>query len=72
MACAAVAGAAQPPVGACMRSLWPVLTPDADLRHAAYSLEGVAMEVIYILGPVAIVGGIGAWSLARPRCSRAR
>lgn len=63
MACAAVAGAAQPPVGACMRSLWPVLTPDADLRHAAYSLEGAAGEIIYILGPVAIVGGIGAWSL---------
>ena len=63
MACAAVAGAAQPPVGACMRSLWPVLAPDADLRHAAYALEGAAMEVIYILGPVAIVGGIGSWSL---------
>ena len=63
MACAAVAGAAQPPVGACMRSLWPVLTPDADLRHAAYSLEGAAGEILYILGPVAIVGGIGAWSL---------
>ena len=63
MACAAVAGAAQPPVGACMRSLWPVLTPDADVRHAAYSLEGAAGEIIYILGPVAIVGGIGAWSL---------
>ena len=63
MACAALAGAAQPPVGACMRSLWPVLAPDADLRHAAYALEGAAMEVIYILGPVAIVGGIGAWSL---------
>ena len=63
MACAAVAGAAQPPVGACMRSLWPVLTSNADLRHAAYSLEGAAGEIIYILGPVAIVGGIGAWSL---------
>ena len=63
MACAAIAGAAQPPVGACMRSLWPVLTSDADLRHAAYSLEGAAGEIIYILGPVAIVGGIGAWSL---------
>jgi MFS family permease len=63
MACAAVAGAAQPPVGACMRSLWPVLAPDADMRHAAYALEGAAMEIIYILGPVAIVGGIGTWSL---------
>jgi len=63
MGCAALAGAAQPPVGACMRSLWPVLAPDADMRHAAYALEGAAMEIVYILGPVAIVGGIGAWSL---------
>ena len=63
VACAALAGAAQPPVGACMRALWPVLAPGADLRHAAFALEGAAMEVIYILGPVAIVGGIGAWSL---------
>ena len=63
MACAALAGSAQPPVGACMRSLWPELAPDPDLRHAAYSLEGVAMEAIYIAGPVVIVGAIGAWSL---------
>jgi hypothetical protein len=63
MAVAAVAGAAQPPVGACMRSLWPVLAPDADTRHAAFALEGVAMEAIYIAGPVVIVGAIGAWSL---------
>jgi hypothetical protein len=63
MAVAAVAGAAQPPVGACMRSLWPVLAPGADLRHAAYALEGAAGEIIYILGPVVIVGAIGAWSL---------
>jgi predicted MFS family arabinose efflux permease len=46
-----------------MRSLWPVLAPGADLRHAAYALEGAAGEIIYILGPVAIVGAIGAWSL---------
>jgi MFS family permease len=63
MAVAALAGAAQPPVGACMRSLWPVLAPGADLRHAAYALEGAAGEIIYIIGPVVIVGAIGAWSL---------
>jgi MFS family permease len=63
MAVAAAAGAAQPPVGACMRSLWPVLAPGADLRHAAYALEGAAGEIIYILGPLVIVGAIGAWSL---------
>ena len=40
--CAALAGAFQPPVGACMRALWPVLLRDADQRHAAYATEGVA------------------------------
>jgi MFS family permease len=63
IACAAVAGTAQPPVGACMRALWPVLVPDAEERHSAYALEGVAMEIIYICGPVVIVGAIGSWSL---------
>lgn len=62
--CAALAGAAQPPVGACMRALWPVLLEDADSRHAAYATEGVLLEVVYICGPLAIVAGIGAWSLS--------
>jgi MFS family permease len=63
IACAAVAGSAQPPVGACMRALWPELARGEDARHAAYALEGVAMEVIYISGPVIIVGAIGSWSI---------
>jgi MFS family permease len=63
LATAAIAGAAQPPVGACMRALWPELTRSRDQRHAAYALEGVVMEVIYISGPVLIVGAIGSWSI---------
>ena len=63
VAAVAIAGAAQPPVGACMRALWPELATTADQRHAAYALEGVVMEVIYISGPVLIVGAIGSWSL---------
>src|SRR3954468_12894474 len=61
--CAALSGAAQPPVGACMRALWPVLLRDADARHAASATEGALLEVVYICGPLAIVAGIGAWSL---------
>jgi len=63
LAAAAVAGACQPPVGACMRALWPVLLDTADRRHAAYSMEGALLEVVYICGPVLIVAGIGSWSL---------
>ena len=63
LAAAAAAGACQPPVGACMRALWPVLLDTPDRRHAAYSMEGAALEVVYICGPVLIVAGIGSWSL---------
>jgi MFS family permease len=62
LAGAAAAGMFQPPVGACMRALWPVLLDGADRRHAAYALEGVVLEIVYICGPVAIVAGIGSWS----------
>jgi MFS family permease len=63
MACAAAAGMSQPPVGACMRALWPALLPhDANARHSAYALEGVVVEIVYICGPLAIVAGIGSWS----------
>ena len=63
IACAVVAGATQPPVGACMRAPWPALLEQSDLRHAAYATEGALLEFVYICGPVAIVGGIGSWSL---------
>jgi hypothetical protein len=62
VACAAAAGLTQPPVGACMRALWPTLLDDPDRRHAAYALEGTVLEVVYICGPLAIVAGIGSWS----------
>jgi predicted MFS family arabinose efflux permease len=64
LAAAAAAGMFQPPVGACMRALWPVLLDDPDDRHAAYSLEGALLEIVYICGPLAIVAGIGSWSTA--------
>lgn len=64
LAAAAVAGACQPPVGACMRALWPVLLDSPDRRHAAYSMEGALLEIVYICGPVLIVAGIGSWSTA--------
>jgi MFS family permease len=57
-------GLSQPPVGACMRALWPELLDGDDRRHAAYALEGAALEVVYICGPVAIVAGIGSWSMS--------
>jgi hypothetical protein len=46
-----------------MRALWPALVQDPEQRHAAYSLESVILEVVYMFGPVVIVAGIGSWSI---------
>src|SRR4051812_14012198 len=62
LAASALAGIAQPPTGACMRALWPVLVRDPRQLHAAYSLESVILEVVYMFGPVVIVAGVGSWS----------
>ena len=54
-------GMAMPPLGSTLRALWMEL-PDADARHAAFALDSAAIEAAYVLGPVAIAGGLGAWS----------
>ncbi|WP_053225863.1 MFS transporter [Solirubrobacter soli] len=61
--CAVVAGATLPPLGACLRTLWPALLP-ADRVHAAFALDAAAIEIVYIAGPVLIAGALGSWSLA--------
>ncbi|MGX6449991.1 hypothetical protein ACVU7I_18295, partial [Patulibacter sp. S7RM1-6] len=63
MALAALAGAAQPPVGALRRRAWNVLVPDPAERHRAYATEAVLGEIVYLLGPIAIVSGIGSVSV---------
>ena len=63
IALAALAGGAFPPLGPCLRTLWPALLGDEPGRmHAAFSLEAAALEATYIVGPVVIAGAIGAWS----------
>jgi hypothetical protein len=53
---AAVAGAAQPPLGACLRALWPAIAgDDPALLQAAYALEAAALELTFIVGPAAFL-----------------
>ncbi|MEU3029013.1 MFS transporter [Streptomyces incarnatus] len=52
---AALAGACTPPLGPTMRALWAELAPDRHLLQRAYSLDGVAEELLYVSGP-ALVG----------------
>ena len=48
----AAAGACAPPLGVVMRTLWSALIDDRNLLQAAYSLDGVAEELLYVTGPV--------------------
>jgi MFS family permease len=50
---AAAAGACAPPLGVVMRSLWGALIDnDPQVLQTAYSLDGVAEELLYVTGPV--------------------
>lgn len=64
LASAGVTGVAVPPVGPCLRTLWPAVLGDRTLAHAAFALESAVLEITYIAGPVLIAGAIGAWSTA--------
>ena len=59
MALAALTGAAQPPLGATVRSLWSQTIDDPATRHVLFTGESAVLEAIYISGPVLIVAGIG-------------
>jgi MFS family permease len=64
VACAVVAGAATPPIGPCLRAMWPGMLGDRSLAHAAFALESAGLEITYIAGPVVIAGAIGSQSTA--------
>jgi MFS family permease len=49
---AAAAGAFAPPLGVVMRTLWSALIDDPKVLQTAYSLDGVAEELLYVTGPV--------------------
>ena len=52
---AAVAGAALPSVGTCVRARWShVLADRPDHLHTAFSFEAVADEAVFLVGPIAV------------------
>ncbi|HVX54494.1 MFS transporter [Nocardioides sp.] len=48
-------GLASPPLGPCMRAQWRALVPDHRVP-AAYALDAVGEETLYLLGPVLAAG----------------
>jgi predicted MFS family arabinose efflux permease len=55
LACALLYGVAMPPLGACLRTLYPMLL-DGERLHRAYALESAALEITYIVGPLLLLG----------------
>ena len=49
-----VGKAAMPSLGAMVRTRWSALLPDSPRLHTAFSLESVADEVCFVLGPAAV------------------
>ncbi|MFF3875668.1 MFS transporter [Streptomyces sp. NPDC001978] len=51
---AALMGACAPPLGPTMRAVWSRLVDDRRLLQRAYSLDGVAEELLFVSGPVMV------------------
>src|SRR6266567_2356555 len=54
VAASGVAGAATPQLGSMVRARWSALLAGSSLLHAAFSLESVADEVIFVAGPALV------------------
>ena len=68
----AIAGATMPPLGTMVRARWSVLLAGSPRLHAAFSIESVADELCFVIGPAAVTllatevfpaSGIGAAAL---------
>ncbi|MGW2645554.1 MFS transporter [Streptomyces sp. NPDC001393] len=60
-AAAALAGACAPPLGPTMRAVWAELATEPGMLARAYSLDGVAEELLYVSGPV-LIGVLTGWA----------
>jgi MFS family permease len=57
----ALTGAAVPPLEPCLRALWPGLVGDENLPRA-YSLDSVAQELVFVIGPLLVAVVVAAGS----------
>jgi MFS family permease len=60
-ACAALAGAAMPQVGACVRARWSHVLDDPRSVQTAYAFESVVDEALFVTGPTVITFLATAW-----------
>ncbi|MBB5120628.1 MFS transporter [Streptomyces eurocidicus] len=59
-----VAGFFTPPLEGGLRALWPSVLKSEDDIHAAYSLDAIAQELIYVVGPLIVMRIVAFWSEA--------
>ncbi len=66
LALSLVVGALLPPIGPVMRTMWRRALDDDGLRSAAFALESVVVDGVYIIGPsaVALLLALGNATLA--------
>ena len=69
---AAGIGLADPPVGACLRTLLPGLLPDPDAVRGAYAVEAGAVELTWVVGPPIALGLGALWSTGAALARRRR
>ena len=61
MLAAFAAGAALPPVSSVTRTLWPVLLAGrGSLLSAAFALDSVVIEMVFVIGPL-LAAGVALW-----------
>lgn len=57
-----VTGAALPPVSSVTRTLWPVLLAgEGALLNAAFALDSVLVELVFVVGPL-LTAGVSVWA----------
>ena len=64
VALALLSGATVPPLGACMRTLWPMLVSTPALRPTAFAIDATLQELAFIVGPPLLAALV---ALASPR-----
>jgi len=64
VALALLSGATVPPLGACMRTLWPMLVATPALRPTAFAIDATLQELAFIVGPPLLAALV---ALASPR-----
>jgi MFS family permease len=54
MACAAVAGAAMPQIGSCVRARWSQIVPEKRQLQTAFAFEAAVDEAVFMIGPAMV------------------